>query len=217
MGIDSWTGAIVSFSGLPGPSGSGSTSVSPWKSTRPRRSAMRTPSMYSRVRCSCLPKRTPCQPSDTCGPLEPMPSSIRPSESWSRVAAVIAVMAGAPPGVWGIAEPVWGRAGHRRHGRRARGHRGNRRADLDPRRLPGDPAEDRRRVGAVGLRGPHGVVAEPLGLLDDLELVLAGQAEAPVADVDAQLHDALRSLEGCRARGNLPWAWEAPILCHAAA
>ncbi len=61
--------------------------------------------MYSRVRCSWRPKRWPCQPSATCGPLEPIPSIIRPPESWSSVAAVIAVMAGERPGIWKIAEP----------------------------------------------------------------------------------------------------------------
>ena len=35
-----------------------------------------------------------------------MPSSIRPSESWSSVAAVIAVMAGERPGIWKIADPI---------------------------------------------------------------------------------------------------------------
>ena len=35
-----------------------------------------------------------------------------------------------------------------------------------------EPAEDRRRVRAVRLRGPDRVVAQPLGLLDDLLLVL---------------------------------------------
>ena len=36
---------------------------------------------------------------------EPIPSSIRPSESWSIVAAVIAVIAAERPGIWKIAEP----------------------------------------------------------------------------------------------------------------
>ena len=36
---------------------------------------------------------------------EPMPSSIRPSDSWSIVAAVIAVIAAERPGIWKIAEP----------------------------------------------------------------------------------------------------------------
>ena len=34
-----------------------------------------------------------------------MPRIIRPSESWSSVAAVIAVIAGERPGIWKIAEP----------------------------------------------------------------------------------------------------------------
>ena len=95
----SWTGAIVSLSALPGPSGSGSSIVSPRNSTRSRSSALRTTATYSRVRCSCLANRTPCQPSLTCGPLEPMPRSMRPSESWSRVAAVIAVIAALRAGI----------------------------------------------------------------------------------------------------------------------
>ena len=79
-----------------------------------------------------------------------MPSSIRPSESWSIVAAVIAVIAGERPGIWKIAEP-----------------------SLIFVVIAGEPAEDRRGVRAVGLRGPDRVVAEALGLLDDLLLVLA--------------------------------------------
>ena len=57
------------------------------------------------MRWSWRAKRWPCQPSATCGPLEPMPSSIRPPESWSIVAAVIAVIAAERPGIWKIAEP----------------------------------------------------------------------------------------------------------------
>ena len=102
----SWTVPMVSLSALPGPSGSGRSIVSPWNSTRSRARAMRTTAMYSRVRWSCLAKRTPCHPSETCGPLEPMPSSMRPSESWSRVAAVIAVMVGVRPGIWKMADPI---------------------------------------------------------------------------------------------------------------
>src|ERR671929_176783 len=51
-------------------------------------------STYSRVRASGLANRTPCQPSDTCGPDTPRPSRKRPPDSVSRVAAVIAVIAG---------------------------------------------------------------------------------------------------------------------------
>ena len=66
---------------------------------------MRTTATYSRVRWSCLPKRCPCQPSATCGPEEPIPRIIRPPESWSIVAAVIAVIAAERPGIWKIPEP----------------------------------------------------------------------------------------------------------------
>ena len=102
-----------------------------------------------------------------------MPRIMRPSESWSIVAAVIAVIAGERPGIWKIPEP---------------------RRIFD--RLPGEPAEHRGGVRAVGLGGPHRVVAEPLGLLDDLQLVLGGQAETPVADVDAELHASFLSAAG---------------------
>ena len=96
------------------------------------------------------------------------------------------------------------RRGHRGHRRAAGGHLEDRRAELDRRRQPGEPAEDRRGVRAVGLGGPDRVIAEPLGLLDDLALVVGGESEAPVADVDAELHAAARSFQdeefGCRGR-----------------
>ena len=88
-------GARSSLSALPGPSGSGSVKNSP--SYRTGLAAQRhrlTMSTYSRVRASGLANRTPCQPSDTCGPETPRPSRNRPPLSRSRVAAVIAVMAG---------------------------------------------------------------------------------------------------------------------------
>jgi len=62
-------------------------------------------SLYSRVRASGLSNRTPCQPSDTCGPETPRPSRKRPPDSVSSVAAVIAQLAGLRPGIWKIAEP----------------------------------------------------------------------------------------------------------------
>ena len=68
--------------------------------------ALRTMSTYSRVRASGLSNLTPYQPSDTCGPETPRPSRKRPPESESRVAAVIAVIAGARAGIWKIAEPM---------------------------------------------------------------------------------------------------------------
>ena len=116
---------------------------------------------------SCRPKRWPCHPSATCGPLEPMPSSIRPPDSWSSVAAVIAVIAGERPGICMIAVP-----------------------EPDPLRLPGQPGEDGHRVRPVGLGRPHGVVAEPLGLLHQLELLPGRQPEPPVADVHPEPHGA---------------------------
>ncbi len=57
------------------------------------------------MRWSCLANRCPCQPSATCGPELPIPSTIRPPESSSIVAAVIAVIAALRPGIWKIAEP----------------------------------------------------------------------------------------------------------------
>ena len=65
-----------------------------------------TTSTYSRVRASGLAKRTPCQPSDTWGPLTPRPRRNRPWDSVSSVAAVIAVMAGVRAGICRIALPM---------------------------------------------------------------------------------------------------------------
>ena len=118
--------------------------------TRPSRgpAPSLTMSTYSRVRASGLSKRTPCQPSETCGPETPRPSRNRPPESVSMVAAVIAVVAG--------------RAGRDLH---------DRRADVDPLGLPGDPGQDAGRVGAVRLGRPHHREAEPVGLLGQREVV----------------------------------------------
>ena len=59
------------------------------------------------MRVSGLSKRTPCQPSETCGPETPIPSRKRPPVSTSRLAAVIAVIAGLRAGICMIAEPTW--------------------------------------------------------------------------------------------------------------
>ena len=67
---------------------------------------MRRTSTYSRVRCSWRPNGWPCQPSATCGPDGPIPRIIRPPDSSSSVAAVIAVIAGERAGIWKIAEPI---------------------------------------------------------------------------------------------------------------
>ena len=63
-------------------------------------------STYSRVRASGLANRTPCQPSETCGPDTPRPSRNRPPEIVSMVAAVIAVMAGERAGICMTADPT---------------------------------------------------------------------------------------------------------------
>ena len=63
-------------------------------------------STYSRVRASGLANRTPCQPSDTCGPDSPRPSRNRPPDSVSSVAAVIAVIVGVRAGICRIALPT---------------------------------------------------------------------------------------------------------------
>jgi hypothetical protein len=66
---------------------------------------LRTIATYSRVRWICLANGCPCQPSATTGPDEPIPSSIRPPERVSSVAAVIAVIAGERAGIWNIPAP----------------------------------------------------------------------------------------------------------------
>src|SRR5690242_1717696 len=50
--------------------------------------------MYSRVRASGRANGCPYQPSTTCGPDTPNPSTKRPFERWSRVSACIAQAAG---------------------------------------------------------------------------------------------------------------------------
>ena len=64
-------------------------------------------STYSRARASGASNRTPCQPSLTCGPLTPSPKRNRPPESESKVAAVIAVIAGGRAGICMTAAPRW--------------------------------------------------------------------------------------------------------------
>ncbi len=58
------------------------------------------------MRANGLSNRTPCQPSETCGPETPRPSRNRPPERLSSVAAVIAVIAGVRAGIWKMAEPM---------------------------------------------------------------------------------------------------------------
>src|SRR4051794_18177518 len=49
---------------------------------------------YSRVRASGLSNGWPYQPSTTCGPDTPSPSTNRPPDRWSRVRACMAQAAG---------------------------------------------------------------------------------------------------------------------------
>ena len=60
------------------------------------------------------------------------------------------------------------------------------RAELDARGARADPAQRREGVGAVGLRGPHRVVAEALGLEHRLDRI--ARPGHPVADHQSQLH-----------------------------
>lgn len=50
--------------------------------------------MYSRVRASGLGNDWPYQPSTTCGPETPRPSTCRPPDRWSSVRAAIAQAVG---------------------------------------------------------------------------------------------------------------------------
>ena len=61
--------------------------------------------MYSRVRASGLANCIPYQPSTTCGPETPRPSTKRPPERWSIVIAAIAVAAGWRADICVIAVP----------------------------------------------------------------------------------------------------------------
>ena len=62
--------------------------------------------IYSRVRASGLPNGTPCQPSITCGPDGPIPSTKRPPDISCSVIAVMAASAGERACIWTIAVPT---------------------------------------------------------------------------------------------------------------
>ena len=66
----------------------------------------------------------------------------------------------------------------------------------------GEPGEDRHRVRAVGLGGPDRVVAEPLGLLHELEL-LAGGGPSPSSRCDPSRTPSLRDAEARRSRSEV--------------
>ena len=87
-----------------------------------------------------------------------------------------------------VGELVDRRRRHGGHRGRAAGHLEDRRAELDARGRLREPGEDRGGVGAVGLGGPDRVVAEPLRLQHEVELLLRGHPQAPVTDVQAEPH-----------------------------
>ena len=84
------------------------------------------------------------------------------------------------------------RPGHRRRRRGAGGNLEDRGAELDRRRLRGEPGEHADHVGAVGLGGPDRLEAGRLGRLHDLDGILARRADSPVAEVEAQLQISAR-------------------------
>ena len=135
--------------------------------TRPPRGAIaaRTSSTYSRVLPSGLPHGSPCQPSTTCGPDVPRPSSRRPPESRSSVTAVIAVFAGVRAGSCRIAVP-----------------------SLIVSVVRAEPGEHAHGVRAPGLCGPRGRVAEPLRLLGQLDQLERVRPRRGVAHVEAEAH-----------------------------
>ncbi len=74
--------------------------------TGPSRATIcRTIAMYSRIRASGLANGWPYQPSTTCGPDTPSPSTIRPPLRWSSDIAAIAVAAGVRAEICMIAVP----------------------------------------------------------------------------------------------------------------
>ena len=131
------------------------------------RSPARTMSTYSRVRARGFGYGWPYQPSTTCGPDAPSPSTIRPPERWSRVSALIAVAVGVRAAIWTMLVPS--------------------RIRLVERAVPG---QRRERVRAVRLRRPHRVEAELLGPHYGLQRA-RGRPAAPVPDVESQLHECL--------------------------
>ena len=111
------------------------------------------------------------------------------------------------PAVRDVVERGGGHGGHRRG---AAGHLEDRRADLDPLGVGREPGEHGGGVGAVGLGGPDGVEARGLRLAHDLELLLGGEAEPPVPNVQTQAackspFSRRSDLEVAR-RPALPWA-----------
>ncbi len=83
-------------------------------------------------------------------------------------------------------ERVQGRPGHRRSRRRPRRDLHDRRAELDPLGLRGQPAEHGDDVGAVALGDPDGVEPVRLRRPDEVDRLLALRPDSPIAEVDVQ-------------------------------
>jgi hypothetical protein len=92
--IGTSTGATGERMARPGPSGRGSRYVGPSCASRSPRATIRTISIVSLVRPIGDGNRTPCHPSITCGPLVPIPSRKRPSDSSCIDIADMASIAG---------------------------------------------------------------------------------------------------------------------------
>ena len=93
-------GGISDRMARPSPPGSGSWYTAPSYSRRWPLVTARMISIVSRVRRTGWSKRTPCQPSITCGPLAPTPSTNRPSERACIDSADMASMAGVRAPSW---------------------------------------------------------------------------------------------------------------------
>ena len=78
--------------------------------------------------------------------------------------------------------------GHGGHPRAPRRNLEDRRPEPDPARARGQPGQHGGGVGTVGLGRPDRVIAEPLGLLDDGQVVGRRHAGNQVAEVHAELH-----------------------------
>ena len=120
-----------------------------------------TIAMYSRVRASGLSNRTPCQPSETCGPETPRPSRKRPPVNTSRLAAVIAVIA-----------------------RCSGGDLHHRRADIDGRGLGSEPGKDGGAIRAVRLGRPDHSETERFGMLGQPQLPARIIGSDQIAEVE---------------------------------
>ncbi len=86
-----------------------------------------------------------------------------------------------------LGEMVKGHCRHRGRGGCPRRHLDDARAELQAGRVRTPPRERGERVGAVGLRRPHRVEAEPLGLLDRFERA-RGRSRSPIPRAVPELH-----------------------------